>query len=80
MPPIDHPCPQCDALPGQRCRNYLGHAQAPHRDRGKAPKAKPAGGNVTTKAPRCRWCNAACPDGSDWCSETCAELDVSNPA
>lgn len=39
--PLAERCPQCHALPGQKCRNYRGVNCAPHRERGRrAPEPR----------------------------------------
>jgi hypothetical protein len=90
MPPIDHPCPQCNAQPGERCRHYLGRACAPHHDRGTAPKGKqthaPSPGlfdaipaepaPIPAGKVYCSWCGDVCPPGRVTCDAFCARMEA----
>ncbi len=77
MPPIDHPCPQCGAHSGRRCRDYLGKPCAPHSGRGKTQTLVPGNSStpclfdclenkaagVPAEAVSCAWCGDPCPPG-----------------
>jgi|SRR5581483_6119167 len=93
--PDRFPCPRCSALPGQKCRNYLGRACAPHHDRGKDPKVKPTPAaspglfdavpdtpdEVPAAKAYCSWCGDPCRLGRTTCDEFCARMEerVANP-